>query len=65
MLVKAGKLRSWIGTWDWDILAITETWLRKGQDLQLNVPWYKCHRRDRDGGKCGGMYLGYLGRIEK
>ena len=43
-----------MGTWDWDIIAITKTWLREGQDWQLNVPGYRCYRKDRTGGKKGG-----------
>ena len=34
---KAGELRAWMGTWDWDIIAITQTRLKEGQDWQLNV----------------------------
>lgn len=26
-----------LGTWGWDVIAITKTWLRVGQDWQLNV----------------------------
>ena len=43
-----------IGTWDWDIIAITETWLREGQDWQINVPEYRCYRKDRTGDKRDG-----------
>ena len=43
-----------MGTWDWDIIGITETWLREGQDWQLNVPGYRYYRKDRTGGKRGG-----------
>ena len=37
-----------------DVVAVTETWLREGQDWQLNVPGYKCFRCDRGGMKRGG-----------
>jgi len=51
---KADELRTWVDTWDWDITTTTETWLREGQDRQLNVPGYRCYRKDRTGGKRGG-----------
>jgi len=35
---KADELRAWISTWNYDVVAITETWLREGKDWQLNVP---------------------------
>ena len=37
-----------------DVVAVTETWLKEGQDWQLNIPGYKCFRRDRGGTKRGG-----------
>ena len=37
-----------------DVVAVTETWLKEGQDWQLNIPGYKCFRRDRGGVKKGG-----------
>ncbi|PLS49478.1 hypothetical protein CYV29_15670, partial [Carnobacterium maltaromaticum] len=51
---KADELRAWISTWEYDVIAITETWLREGHDWQLNIPGYRCFRRDREGGKRGG-----------
>jgi len=48
------ELRAWMGTWDWDIIAIAETWRREGQDWQLNVPRYRFYEKDRTGGKKGG-----------
>jgi len=50
----ADELRAWMGTWDWDTKAITETWVSEGQDMQLNVPGYRCDRKDRTGCKSGG-----------
>jgi len=51
---KADELRTWINTWNYGIITITATWLREGQDWQLNVPGYKCFKRDRGGCKRGG-----------
>ncbi|WP_221627803.1 endonuclease/exonuclease/phosphatase family protein, partial [Proteus mirabilis] len=39
---KADELRAWLGTWDPDIIAITETWLRDGQDWQLMFQHTNC-----------------------
>jgi len=44
-----------VGAWDWDVIAITETWLREGQDWQLNVPGYRCYRKDRTGKRGEGV----------
>ena len=37
-----------------EVVAVTESWLKEGQDWQLNVPGYKCFRRDRGGSLRGG-----------
>lgn len=34
---KVNGLTTRLGTWGWDVIAITKTWLRVGQDWQLNV----------------------------
>ena len=51
---KVDELRAWIATWKCDVVAITETWMTQGQDWILQVPGFKCFRRDREGGKRGG-----------
>ena len=52
---KADELRAWIDTWNYDIIAISETWLQEGQDWQLNVPGFRCFRCDRGRGMKGGI----------
>lgn len=54
---KVDELRAWMDTCDWDVAVVTETWLREGQGWQLNVPGYRCYRRDRGGGERGGLLL--------
>ena len=51
---KCDELRAWIHTWNYDVMAITETWLAPGQELILNIPGFQCFKRDREGGKRGG-----------
>eukprot|EP00061_Rhincodon_typus_P018525 g47730.t1 len=36
------------------VTARKETWLKEGQDWQLNIPGYRCFRQDRKGNKRGG-----------
>ena len=31
LMGKADELKAWMGPWDWDIIAITETWLLNSQ----------------------------------
>ena len=51
---KTDELRALMFVRQLDVVAVTETWLREGQDWQLNVPGYKCFRCDRGGLKRGG-----------
>lgn len=48
---KVDELRTWIGSCDWDIIAITETRLGEGQDCEIHVPEYRgCRwRKERRG----------------
>lgn len=50
---KAEEFRAWIITCDWDVVSVTETWLREMQVWQLNVPGYMCDMQDRDWSKRG------------
>ena len=50
------------------VAAITETWLREGQDWQLNIPGYRCFRRDRGERFCGDLIevvkiMNHFGRV--
>lgn len=38
------------------VVVITETWLREGQDWQLNIPCFPHFRCDGDGAKRGGGF---------
>jgi len=51
---KTDGLGAWISTWNYDVVAVTETWLKEGQDWQLNIPGFTCFRQDRGGCKRGG-----------
>ena len=51
---KADELRAWIDTWNYDVIAISETWLQEGQDWQLNIPGFRYFRCDRGRGMKGG-----------
>ena len=51
---KGDELRAWIDAWKCDVVAITETWMSQGQDWILQVPGFRCFRKDREGGKRGG-----------
>ena len=44
------ELKAWIDTWNYDVVAISETWLQEGCDWQLNIPGFSCFRCDRIGG---------------
>jgi len=35
---KVDELGAWIGTWNYDVVAITETWIEQGQEWLLEVP---------------------------
>ncbi|XP_059826924.1 uncharacterized protein LOC132394603 [Hypanus sabinus] len=51
---KVDELKAWIDTWNYDVVAISETWLQEGCDWQLNIPGFSCFRCDRVGGARGG-----------
>ena len=34
---KVGELAAWVGTWDFDVVAISETWIEQGQEWLLQV----------------------------
>ena len=51
---KVDELGAWIGTWDYDVVAITETWVEQGQEWLLEVPGYRCFSKCREAGKRGG-----------
>jgi len=55
---KIGKLAAWVGTWDFDVVAISETWIAQGQEWLMQVPGFKCFSKIREGGKrVGGVAL--------
>lgn len=45
----ADELRSWIRTCNYDIVAMSETWLKEGLDWKFNHPGFRYFRRDRTG----------------
>jgi len=49
-----GEFKAWIGNWDYDVVAITETWLEQGQEWLMDVLRYKCFNKIREGGKISG-----------
>lgn len=51
---KGDELRAWISTWNYDVVAVTETWLEEGQDWLMQVPGFRCFKRNRMGGRKGG-----------
>ena len=63
---KVGELAAWVATWDFDVVAISETWIEQGQEWLMQVPGFKCFSKIREGGKrrgrCGivsqGWYYG-------
>ena len=42
---KVGELAAWAGTWDFDVVAISETWIVQGQEWLLQVPGFRCFNR--------------------
>ena len=46
---KTDELRALMCVRQLDVVAVTETWFREGQDWQLNVPGYKCFRVTEEG----------------
>ena len=51
---KVGELAAWVTTWDFDVVAISETWIEQGQEWLLQVPGFRCFSKLREGGKRGG-----------
>ena len=51
---KVGEHGAWIGTWDYYVVAIPETWLKQGPEWLLAIPGYRCFSKSREGGKRGG-----------
>ena len=51
---KVGELAAWVGTWDFDVVAILETWIEQGQEWLLQVPGFRCFSKIGEGGKRGG-----------
>ena len=50
--------REWIGTWDFDVVAISETWIEQGQEWLLQVPGFRCFSQSRESGRReGGVAL--------
>ena len=49
-----GELAALVGTWDSDVVAISETWIEQGQEWVLQVPGFRCFSKIREGGKRGG-----------
>jgi len=45
---KMGEFKAWIGTWNYDVVAITETWLAQGQEWLTDVPSYRCFDKIRE-----------------
>jgi len=49
-----GERGAWIGTWDYDVVASTETWMEPGQQWLLEVSGLRCFNKIREVGKRGG-----------
>ena len=54
---KVNELMAQIILNDYDLVAITETWLKDGHDWELNIQGYQTIRKDRVDGKGGGVAL--------
>ena len=51
---KVDELAAWISTWEFDVVAISETWIEQGQEWLLQVPGFRCFNQSRVGGRRGG-----------
>ena len=61
---KADGLRAWIRTWNCDVVTISETWLREGEEWQ---GWdiFTTGQGEYHSCTAGGLYLLYLGGLRK
>jgi len=51
---KVRELKAWISTKNCDVVAITETWIAQGQEWILEVPGFRCLKKNSEDGKRGG-----------
>ena len=60
---KVNELTAQIIANEYDLVAITETWLQHGDEWELNIQGYQTVRRDRQEGKGGDVALIFKGDI--
>lgn len=54
---KQDQLEAMVQLENCDLTAITEMWWNESHVWNIGIEGYKLYRRDRQGGKCGGVAL--------